>query len=267
MILGCWPPLPSGGWPSGGQLARPLRGWPHARPDHPLPSGCWPGAVRRRLGCRPPGCRPPGGQQPRGWPRGRPPDHPGCRPLGGCPGQLAPGGRPPDRFLVGPAGLVGPTDKTFCQLPGVGPSRGCPVPRGCRHEVARRTPITRPPGGWEVGGRPLPVGPFLVAVRCRPVPRCPVPRGGRPSELVAVRPSRGCPESPGCSLPVGPSAGLLVGGLPGAVLRFGCPGFSLRWRVGFPGVGGLMRVLNVFGNPPYTCHLFVGGVWFVRLRH
>ena len=185
------------------------------------------------------------------WPRGA------VRRIGSSWGQLA---------------WLAQLTRLFVSYPEVGPSRGCPVPRGCRHEVARRTQITRPPGGWEVGGRPLPVGPFLVAVRCRPVPRCPVPSGGRPSDktfcqLVAVRPSRGCPESPGCSLPVGPSAGLLVGGLPGAVLRFGCPGFSLRWRVGFPGVGGLMRVLNVFGNPPYTCHLFVGGVWFVRLRH
>ena len=84
----------------------------------------------------------------------------------------------------------------------------------------------------------MPVGPFLVAVRL-PVARW----------------------------PRGPSAGLLVGGLTGAVQRFGSSWFSLHWRVGFPGVGGLLCVLNVFGNPPYTCHLFVGGVWFVRFRH
>ena len=44
-------------------------------------------------------------------------------------------------------------------------------------------------------------------------------------------------------------------------------GFSLRWRVGFSEVGGLMLVWKVFRNPPYTGHLFVGGVWFVRFRH
>ena len=41
--------------------------------------------------------------------------------------------------------------KLFVSCPDVGPSRGCPVPRGCRHEVARGSQIARPPGGWEVG--------------------------------------------------------------------------------------------------------------------
>ena len=40
--------------------------------------------------------------------------------------------------------------------------------------------------------------------------------------------------------------------LPGAVLRFGCSWFSLRWRVGFSLVRGLMRAFKLFRNPPYT---------------
>ena len=42
---------PLRGWPSGGQLARPLRGWPPSPGGRPVAG---PGAVRRRLGCRPP---------------------------------------------------------------------------------------------------------------------------------------------------------------------------------------------------------------------
>ena len=92
-------------------------------------------------------------------------------------------GRPPGgritRFLVGPAGPVGPTDKTFCQLPGGWPVTRLPGPAG--------------PGGWVarflvVAVTRLPVearSPVRPGVGRLGAVRCPWGRSSLPS--VAVR--------------------------------------------------------------------------------
>ena len=161
-----------------------------------------PGAVRRRLGCRPPdhrfmgqpagGCRPPGASVTRlpgpsgsswGQRHGAEPFRSGFwakrflrfglianrhgSSARGFAKPSPPGAvRPPDHPEVGPS------DKTFCQLPGRWPVTRLPgsswLPsRGCPWKPDRTS--ARGLGGW---GRPLPVGPFLVAVRL-PVARWP----------------------------------------------------------------------------------------------